>query len=55
MESTYGQILDEGWSVSPALYTDRKVLVKDGGFFAEHQIMTRSMSEAKKEGHKLYT
>lgn len=49
-------ILDEGWSVTPAGYFDRKVIVQTpNGVLAEVQIWSPAMLKAKqKRGHALY-
>jgi len=48
-------VLDEGWAVSVALYTDRKVLVRfDDGSIGEVQILTSAVKDAKESAHRLY-
>lgn len=52
---TVFDVLDEGWTQTPAGYVDRKVLVRfEDGTVGEIQIWSRRMYEAKKVGSKLY-
>mgnify|MGYP003131905110 CR=1 FL=1 len=50
------EILDEGWSFTPAGYFDRKILVRTpNGIVSEIQIWSPKLIEAKtSKGHKLY-
>jgi len=52
-----GRILDEGWTLTPEGYADRKVLLQtESGLIAEIQIWSPELLKAKKAtGHKLYT
>lgn len=53
-------VLDEGWGVTPALYMDRKVLVRlSNGMISEVQLATQKMWDSRSKsggnGHGLYT
>ena len=53
-------VLDEGWGVTPALYMDRKVLVRlSNGLISEVQLATQKMWDSRSKsggnGHGLYT
>jgi hypothetical protein len=53
-EAKFGtdNVLDEGWSTSIAMYTDRKVLIRfDNGSIGEIQVRTKAMHFAKDEAH----
>lgn len=53
----FGDVIDEGWAISPVFYVDRKVLIRlRSGVIAEIQVLEPSLANAKdnRGGHSLY-